>query len=67
MTENELQAYQIRQLNETVGELRRANKYQMEFNQDVVKFMATVATWGKVGMLLWSLFTALLVWAITKT
>lgn len=57
---------QIQQLTETVKELRKANAEQAKFNTEVVKFMASVTTWGKVGMLLWSVFAALLVWAITQ-
>lgn len=57
---------QIQQLTNTMDELRKANTVQMQFNTEVVKFMAQVTTWGKVGMLLWSIFAALLVWAITK-
>jgi hypothetical protein len=66
MTKEEVQALQIEQLSGAIDELRRANRHQQEFNTEIVKFMAQVTTWGKVGMLLWSVFAALLVWAITR-
>ncbi len=65
--EDRANALQFKQLTEAVKELRDANKGQAKFNIEVVKFMSAVTTWGKVGILLWSVFAGLLVWAITKS
>lgn len=63
---DELQNYQISQIEEAIKGLVKANAQQQEFNLDVVRFMSSVATWGKGVLVLWTLGQGALLVILTK-
>lgn len=66
MSNDELIQYQIGVTMDAIAELRTANEKQVEFNSEVVIFMAKAATWGRGAMILWGIGQAVLVAALVK-
>jgi hypothetical protein len=64
MSHEELVQYQIDVLTSAIRELRTANERQGEFNHEVVEFMASAATWGRAGLMMWGVGQAVLVAAL---
>lgn len=55
MTSDEIRNLQFKTISDAVDELKQANTKQAEFNTEVVRFMSSVTTWGKAGLILWGL------------